>query len=86
MSVQDSMVDMFKEAEEKKLWFFSQYQQIWLSPDELRKYQENRRFRWGPVNWQLRDPQEYLDQLDKEIKHLQEKRELIREKIAASQN
>lgn len=38
---------MFREAEEKKLWFYCSYQSMWFSPQELRERHEEGRFVWG---------------------------------------
>jgi hypothetical protein len=61
--VTDSLRLMFEEARQKGLWFFSPYQQLWFSPDELQENQKNGRFCWGAVNWELRDPKERVEQL-----------------------
>lgn len=66
-SILASLEPMFKEAEDRKLWFHSSYQDIWLSPKELREQHAQGRLIWGPVNWRLRDPQEYLKQLHGKI-------------------
>lgn len=49
---------LFDKARREGLWFFSPYADSWFSPDALEKEQANGRFRWGAVNWQLRDPRE----------------------------
>jgi len=65
--VLDGLEPMFKEAEEKGLWFYCFYQAMWFSPTELREEQANGKFRWGAVNWKLRNPQDELKSLDKKI-------------------
>lgn len=60
--IQASMELLLAEAERSGQWLFTQYQGIWFSPAELRKNQADGRFLWGPVNWQLRHPSEYIDQ------------------------
>lgn len=52
---------LFKEAEKYGLWFYTSYQQLWLSPQELREEQANGRFIWGAANWQIRSPEERFD-------------------------
>lgn len=42
--------------ERKALW--CSYQDLWFSPDELEKANDEGRFCWGVVNWKLRDPNE----------------------------
>lgn len=55
---------MFAEAYEKGLWFYSTYQDMWFSPDELDEAQAEGRFIWGPSNWQLRHPNEKIQELE----------------------
>lgn len=66
MNVVPGMESMFAEARTQGLWFFTNYQQLWFSPDELEQHQRAGTFRWGAVNWRLRPPQEYLEQLKRE--------------------
>ena len=58
---------MIDSAEKQGLWMFCQYQALWFSPQELRKAQSEGRFRWGPVNWEVRDPQERMAELERGI-------------------
>jgi hypothetical protein len=51
---------MFKEAEEKGLWFRSRYQDLWFSPSELKEKHSEGRFIWGKENWELRNPKELI--------------------------
>lgn len=56
---------MFARARAEDLWFWTPYQDLWFHPDELERLQnEERRFCWGPVNWELRDPIEQIAELD----------------------
>lgn len=57
---------LFEEARAKGLWFYNPYYSLWFSPDELEAEQRSGKFRWGPVNWQLRDPSEYLNEAKRE--------------------
>ncbi len=61
--IPNSLRKMFDEAEQKRLWFFSQYQHLWFSPSKLKEEQSSGRFRWGAENWRLRDPKERLEEL-----------------------
>jgi len=61
-TIEDLLAELFAEAERDGKWFHCTYQDLWFSPRELRKAQSEGRFRWGPVNWTLRDPQEYVAQ------------------------
>lgn len=54
---------LFEEAEEKGLWFFTPYQKKWFSPQELRHEHENNRFLLCAINWELRYPNERLEEL-----------------------
>ena len=62
----DSFRPLFEEAEEKGLWFFTEYQQLWISPSKLREAHKNGQFRWDAINWKLRDPMERVKQLKQE--------------------
>lgn len=62
-----SLEPMFKRAEKEGLWFHSAYQDMWVSPKELRDYQKDNRFIWGIDNWELRDPEEKINVLLKNI-------------------
>lgn len=59
-SIQTQLEPLFARARAEGLWFYSAYQDLWFSPDELAAVQAAGRFRWGAVNWQLRKPDEYL--------------------------
>ncbi len=65
--IRKSLEPMFKEAREKGLWFHASYQDIWRTPDELSKAQEEGRLCWGPENWTLRSPFVYLEHLKSRI-------------------
>lgn len=60
----DTLEPLFKEAEQENLWFYSNYQDMWFSPEELRKQHANGKFVWGATNWTLRSPYEKLEQLE----------------------
>ncbi len=59
----NSLGEMFTRARREGLWFHCGYQDLWFSPDELEKAQASGRFRWGAVNWELRDPKEQVEYL-----------------------
>ncbi len=54
------LAPLFERAEREGLWFFSAYQSLWFSPRELRAEHAKDCFLWGPANWQLRLPSEYI--------------------------
>jgi len=47
-------------ARSRGQWLWCHYQDLWFSPDAIEAEWRNGKFRWGPVNWRLRDPQERL--------------------------
>lgn len=57
----DELKPMFEEARSKGLWFYSYYQSMWFSPDELEAHHKQNRFIWGKKNWKLRDPSELVE-------------------------
>ena len=67
MEAPHDLAPLFERADAEVLWFFSPYQRLWFSPDELRRHHANGKFRWSAVNWQLRNPQERLDELGRAI-------------------
>lgn len=51
---------LIREAERTGQWLRCSYQDITMSPAELRKYNREGQFCWGPVNWTLFDPKTLL--------------------------
>lgn len=61
-----SLEPLFKEAEEKELWFFHESNEsgeIWCSPQYLRLKQSQGEYVWAPEHWELRSPLGYLRSL-----------------------
>ena len=61
-----SLEPLFKEAEEKELWFFhesNEVGEIWFSPEYLRLKQSQGEYVWAPEHWELRSPLGYLNNL-----------------------
>ena len=81
--VMESLKPMFKEAKAKKLWFYTNYQQIWFSPDELAAENKRGKFMWGAVNWELRDPIDGLKDLDGKIAAAQDERDRFAARLRA---
>lgn len=54
------LVGLIEEARRQKKWLWCAYQDLWFSPDDLAAENAAGRFRWGVVNWKLRDPRERL--------------------------
>jgi hypothetical protein len=66
------------------LWFYTSYQDLWFSPEELRKAQREGRFRWGPGNWQLRAPEEYLRDREQTLEAAQARLEAAKARVEKS--
>lgn len=62
----EAMQELINKAEREGKWLHCYYQDLWFSPADLRKQQAAGSFRWGPVNWTLRDPAERVTQAKKE--------------------
>lgn len=73
---------LFDKAVKEGLWFHCVYQDLWFSPSELHEQQQAGRFRWGAVNWKLRNPIERLDQLERKHRESQEEIDTFRRRIA----
>lgn len=61
------LAPLIEQARRERKWLFCSYQELWFSPDELAAQNRAGSFRWGPVNWQLRDPAERLTELAAQI-------------------
>lgn len=59
--------ELIRDAERRGLWLRSPYQNLWFSPQELRDQNAKGSFCWGPLNFELRDPQEMVRALEREI-------------------
>ncbi len=77
----EGMEELIYQAEREGKWLRSPYQDLWFSPRELRTAQADGRFRWGVVNWELRDPKENLKELDKEIEKLRLERSALLDRM-----
>ena len=82
--VAEMLKPMFRRARAEKLWFFTGYQQMWFSPDELAAENSNGRLLWGPVNWELRDPLEGLKSLDRKVADAQVERDRFAARLRAA--
>lgn len=54
--------ELIAEARKQSKWLHCAYQNLWFSPDDLEACNKAGRFRWGAVNWTLRDPKERIAQ------------------------
>ena len=66
-----TMNQMFEKAKAEGLWFHSSYQDLWFSPKELEGQQLAGKFRWGPENWTLENPNVHLEELKRDAKRAQ---------------
>lgn len=82
-AIDDSLAPLFKEAREKGLWFYSWYAELWFSPDELEAANKAGTFRWGAVNWRLRDPAERVNQLRDKIRQAQAELEQFERRLVS---
>lgn len=71
-----TLTELIEKARRERKWLHCTYQDMWFSPDELQKENEGGNFRWGAQNFELRDPQEHSQQLERRIKEAEE--ELVR--------
>ena len=62
-----ALSELINQAEAEGKWLHCHYQDLWFSPAELRSENSAGNFVWGVVNWVIRDPQEQLDRLDRDI-------------------
>ena len=58
----DSLRPLIAKARAEGKWLHCSYQNLWFSPDQLETENREGRFRWGAVNWTLRDPGEMVQQ------------------------
>ena len=64
----DALEELAKKAEERGLWIWCRYQDLWFSPTELREHWKADRFRWGPSNWELKNPDLHIVELQQKIR------------------
>lgn len=81
-----TMAPLFKDAEERGLWFYTSYQALWFSPSELKAEHAKGSFRWGPDNWKLRDPMEMVKAIDAQRRQLNKDKKEILKRIEDEQS
>ena len=74
--------ELIEEARRRGLWLHCTYQDLWFSPDQLEAENKNGKFRWGPVNWRLRDPHEYAEQAERRAQLASQEAARIRALVA----
>lgn len=78
-----TLPELIDKAERNTLWLWCRYQDLWFSPAQLREANAQGRFRWGPVNWELRDPKERLAEADRRAKAAADTRDAIARELGA---
>lgn len=81
--IRAELAPMFERAEAERLWFWCSYQDIWLSPAELRAEQDQGRLIWGAVNWKLRDPAEMIAERQARVDAAQRELDAVRRRVDA---
>ena len=81
--IEGGLYDLADEAEMKRLWLFCSYQQLWFSPQEIRE-KCKRGEPFSKQNWSLRDPNELLEEIDREIKEMETRWDTILERMKTS--
>lgn len=80
----DALGALFDEARASGKWFWCRYQDLWFAPDDLEARQRNGTFRWGAVNWELRDPREKIAEARKRANDAVAEAELVAAQVANS--
>lgn len=65
------MRPLYEQARREGKWLYCHYQNLWFAPDQLEAEQRAGRFRWGAVNWQVRDPMERVAVAERRLKAAQ---------------
>lgn len=73
--------ELIEQARKEKKWLWCPYQDLWFSPDQLAAENAAGRFRWGPVNWKLRDQAERLAEANDAVKRANADRDRIAQSI-----
>jgi hypothetical protein len=74
--------ELIEQARKEGKWLWCHYQDLWFSPDQLEAENAAGKFRWGPVNWKLRDPQERLSEAERRLASAAAERDQIAKSIA----
>jgi len=72
---------LIQQARDEGKWLWCRYQGLWFSPDQLEAEHEEGRFIWGAVNWELRDPQERLEEAKRAARDANERVDKIAAEI-----
>lgn len=83
--IKRELTDLIEKARTEKLWIYYSSQDMWLSPSSLEKLNAAGRYLWGAVNWQLRNPREQIDEINKRIENFKDRIVDIETEIASEQ-
>lgn len=79
-----ALYDLADQAEREGLFLWTSYQDIWFSPSAIRAAWEEGRFRWGAINWSLRDPKEKLAEIKASIGRRIEEYDALADKVGVT--
>lgn len=79
------LAEMLARAKAEGLMFYTCYQGMWFKPEDLERYWEQGRFRWGACNWRLRPASEYLAESEREAKEAAERHERVKAYVGQPQ-
>ena len=74
--------EQIEQAEREGKWLYYRYGSLWFSPAELRAEYASGHFRWVE-NWTLRDPHEYVRELQQKVSVAQGELHVFRSRLAA---
>lgn len=80
----ESLRPMIEKAKECGLWFHCKYQDLWITPQQLEKHHAKGEFIWGVCNWELRDPNDKINQLLSNIRDIEKEIDYYNRKIKAN--
>jgi hypothetical protein len=79
------LAPLFRQACDEKKWFLCKYQGMIFSPKELKAKHEAGELVWGPSNWQLIDPPDFID-IDKKVKEMMAENVRLANRISGAWN
>jgi hypothetical protein len=78
------LLSLIEQAEREGKWLRCGYQDICCTPAELRANNARGLFRWGPVNWELVDPQARVEAARRRLAEAQAEYDAILKKSSES--
>ena len=76
-----TLQQLIDQAKREGKWLFQRYGNLWFSPAELEEENRNGRFRWGPDNWELRSPAEFIKDKEDAIKKAEKELEQVKDRV-----